>query len=153
MYARSFSRDETRMRTFTLCVPACVQRSLRKSCWWFFTILWIKVLNFIRIGAFVLEIFAKQYWRLFNLYFLCYFAYFQNLSIKVMLNFEKYGKCLRTFANTNLKCTCIREILPYVRGMKVVLGSCIHLKLYVSSHVTPSILRSSFLIFEVILIF
>ena len=65
------------------------------------------------------------------------FPYFQNLSIKVTPNFEKYGKCLGIFANTTSKCTCIREILPYVRGMKVVLGPCIHLKLYISSRGTP----------------
>ena len=66
-----------------------------------------------------------------------YFGCFQNMSIKVTPNFEKYGKCLKIFANTNSKCTCIREILPYVRGMKVVLGPCIHRKLYISSRVTP----------------
>ena len=66
-----------------------------------------------------------------------YFGCFQNMSIKVTPNFEKYGKCLKIFANTNSKCTCIREILPYVRGMKVLLGPCIHRKLYISSRVTP----------------
>ena len=66
-----------------------------------------------------------------------YFACFQNLSIKVTPKFEKCGKCLGIFANTTSKCTCIREILPYVRGMKVVLGPCIHLKLYISSRGTP----------------
>ena len=68
-----------------------------------------------------------------------YFGCFQNMSIKVTPNFEKYGKCLKIFANTNSKCTCIREILPYVRGMKVLLGPCIHRKLYISSRVTPCI--------------
>ena len=66
-----------------------------------------------------------------------YFACFQNLSIKVTAKFEKYGKGLRIFANTTSKCTGVREILPYVRGMKVVLGPCIHRKLYISSRVTP----------------
>ena len=70
-----------------------------------------------------------------------YFACFQNMSIKVTPNFEKYGKCLKIFANTNSKCTCIREILPYARGMKVVLGPCIHRKLYVSSREVASLVR------------
>ena len=51
-----------------------------------------------------------------------YFAYFQNLSIKVTPKFEKYGKCLAIFANTTSKCTCIRKLLPYVRGMKCSWG-------------------------------
>ena len=80
---RAFCRDETRVRTFSPHVRAGVHGSLRKICGWFFTILWIEISNFIKIGAFVAEIFAKQYWRLFNPYFSMYFPYFQNLSLKV----------------------------------------------------------------------
>ena len=82
-----------------------------------------------------------------------YFACFQNMSIKVTPNFEKYGKCLKIFANTNSKCTCIREILPYVRGMKVVLGPCIYRKLYVSSRVTPCRYLEFYVTFLVDLLF
>ena len=69
--------------------------------------------------------------------FSMYFAYFLNLSIKVPPKFEKYVKSLGIFGNTTSKCTCITKILPYMRGMRVVLGPCIHLKLYISFRMTP----------------
>jgi len=75
--------------------------------------------------------------HLFNPLLPMYFAYFQNLSIKVSSKFEKYVKFLWIFENTTSKCTCIRKVLPYIRGMKMALGSCIYLKLYISSCWTP----------------
>ena len=46
---------------------------------------------------------------------------------------------LWNFWNTISKCTCIKKVLPYISGMKVVMGPCIHLKLYISSRRTPCI--------------
>ena len=134
--AHVLSRQNARAHVYASCARMCAQ-IFTKNLLMILYYLVNRSLEFHKDRSFCLEIFAKQYWHLFNLYFLCYFAYFQNLSIKVMLNFEKYGKCLGIFANTNSKCTCIREILPYVRGMKVVLGPCIHCKLYISSRGTP----------------
>ena len=51
--------------------------------------LWIQVSNFIKIRALVAEIFAKQYWRLFNPKFSMYFAYFHKLCSKMS---EKWPK-------------------------------------------------------------
>ena len=38
-------------------------------------------------------------------------------------------------------CTCIRKVLPYIRGIKVALGPSSQLKLYISSGVTTCTLH------------
>ena len=68
--------EKTCARTFILCVRACVLGSLRKWCCLLFTILWSLLSNFIKIGALGAEIFAKQYWHVFNPSFSMYFANF-----------------------------------------------------------------------------
>ena len=57
--------------TFMPLVSTCVHGSLQILFWSFFTILWIYVSNFIKIRAFVADIFAKQYWLLKIINFQC----------------------------------------------------------------------------------
>ena len=82
MCAHAFHRGQMRARMFTPFVRACVQGSLRKFIWWFFTIFKIKVLNFIKIWASVAEIFAKQYWLLKLINFQCILHIFTNIHLK-----------------------------------------------------------------------
>ena len=105
---RVSSRQKAR-GTFRSHVRVCMHGSLRKIIWYFFTISWMKVLNFIKIGAFVVEIFAKQYWRLFNPSFSLYFVYFQDLSIKVLPFCKNYTKLIGAFENYISKCPEISE--------------------------------------------
>ena len=80
----------SRGRMFTPRVRACLHGSLRKICWWFFTILWIEVSNFIKIGDFVAEIFAKQYWLLKLINFQCI------LHISTVMHLERIERWIIT---------------------------------------------------------
>ena len=75
----------------------------------------------------------------------CILHIFDNLSIKVQHKFKKYVKFIGIFWNSTSKCTCITKFLPYIGSMKVVMGPCIHLKLYISYRVTPCILQIVYL--------
>ena len=68
----------TRARTFMPRVCVCVLGSLQKWCFLLFSILWSCVSNFIKIGALVAEIFAKQYWCVFNPSFSMLFCKFSR---------------------------------------------------------------------------
>ena len=57
----------------------------------------------MKIQAFVAEIFAKQYWRLFNPKFSMHFAYFHNLSIKVPKELNIFPNLANIFFNAKIK--------------------------------------------------
>ena len=63
----------------------------------------------MKIRAFVAEIFAKQYWRLFNPKFSMHLAYFHNLSIIVPPNCKNCMKPVEACGNYISKCPEISE--------------------------------------------
>ena len=67
--------------------------------WWFLTILWAQVLNFIKIEALVAKILAKQYWCLFNPWFSMYFAYFHINSLQKPLKMDNCWMIMKFFGN------------------------------------------------------
>ena len=87
----------------------------------------------MKIRVFVAEIFAKQYWRLFNPKFSMYFAYFHNLSIKVPPNFEKYVKHVEACGNYISKCPDISENMAPILLNTVLLNKS-YLKIFCIIH-------------------
>ena len=82
MCAHAFCCDKMHVRTFTPRLHEYVRGSLRKIMWWFFTILWLLVLNFIKIQGFNAEIFVKQYWLLRLINFQCILYIFTNIYLR-----------------------------------------------------------------------
>ena len=84
-----------------------------------------------------MEIFAKQYWHLFDPLFSLYFAHFQNLNVKVPLKYEKYIKLLWILRDTNSKCPIIIRKNTSLPASSSYSGPSIELKLLVRSIPPP----------------
>ena len=82
MCAHAFCCDKMHVRAFTPRSHEYVRGSLRKIMWWFFTILWLLVSNFIKIQGFNAEIFVKQYWLLRLINFQCILYIFTNIYLR-----------------------------------------------------------------------
>ena len=105
---RKRARARQNVRTFMLRVRACVLGSLQKWCWLLFTIFWSLVSNFIKIGALVAEIFAKQYWHVCNPSFSMYFANFPVFAPPKLFEMDNWPMIIEFFGNHISKCPSIR---------------------------------------------
>ena len=91
-------------------------------------------------GPFLRDICGLSSKLLEKLYFQCIFTYFQKQWSETNLNSKNFSNTFETLLENISECTLIKKVLPYMRGMEVVLVFCIHLTLFISSHVTPCIL-------------
>ena len=69
-----------------------------------------------------------------------YFAYFQNLSIKVPAKFEKYRNLLGIFGSTILKCKDLIEKSTPLPAHSLYSSPSIKLKLYFNHYESPCII-------------
>ena len=99
MRTRISSRQKAGTHTFMPLVGTCVHGSLQILFWSFFTILWIYVSNFIKIWAFVAEIFAKRYWLSRVHQFSMYFPYFHSYTPQKSSKMGNYWKVIEFFGN------------------------------------------------------
>ena len=91
----------------------------------------------MKIRALVGEIFAKQYWHLFNPKFSMYLAYFQNLSFRVPSKFEKYTNLLGILGRIISKCQdLIRKSTP-LPGHSLYSSPCMKPRLYFNHYESP----------------
>ena len=95
---RARARFVARVHVYVSCACVCAW-IFTNFFWWFLTILWAQVSNFIRIEALVAEILGKQYWCLLNPWFSMYFAYFHNNSLQKPSKMDNYWMIMKFFGN------------------------------------------------------